>query len=365
MVDKKNLFKYLEDGLVFNRQHPSLPLLIWNYQPKVQYDELWDDVTMACRGLITDLEGNIIVKPFGKFFNYSELANKNIIPWSKNEYAYIQEKVDGTLGILFYYENQWILASRGSFDSPQAIKGLEILKSKYRLESFETSIAYIGEIIYPENRIVCDYKKLETFKFISTVPNMLFRHSDNRENHWTTSLSYFKYCGIKSKDIIKTKQHIRFNEFDAIKLKYENLKNKEGYVIIFFPSYLRIKIKFDDYIEQHSRFTCITTKNIWNSLRSNIDIMETLKDAPDEIYNKVKNYIRDLKYQHYIIYETAGKLYDSYLESCDLDVDNVKYSEWVKLQDPKLIPILYNLNNRVSSDDYIWKMIKPKHEKIF
>ena len=39
------------------------------------------------------------------------------------------EKMDGSLGILFNYQDEWILATRGSFTSPQAIKGTEILKT--------------------------------------------------------------------------------------------------------------------------------------------------------------------------------------------------------------------------------------------
>jgi hypothetical protein len=34
------------------------------------------------------------------------------------------------LGILFNYQNKWIFASRGSFESPQAIKGYSMIPEK-------------------------------------------------------------------------------------------------------------------------------------------------------------------------------------------------------------------------------------------
>jgi len=126
------LEKYYQDGLIQKQTHPNKDLYIWNYTPKVQYESLWDDVTMQCRGLITNHSGEIIAKPFGKFFNYEEVIDKNLIPWD-SEYAYTQEKMDGSLGILFFYDGEWIMATRGSFTSEQSIRGLEILKSIYGL----------------------------------------------------------------------------------------------------------------------------------------------------------------------------------------------------------------------------------------
>jgi RNA ligase len=72
------LNKYYDDGLVQKQVHPTLPLTIWNYTPKTQYGELynnyifWDDVTLQCRGLVTDDKGNVVARPFKKFFNTEE-----------------------------------------------------------------------------------------------------------------------------------------------------------------------------------------------------------------------------------------------------------------------------------------------------
>ena len=164
----ETLERYHKDGLLHKQTHPTLDLTIWNYSPKVQYERLWDEITLQCRGLVTNSKGVIVARPFKKFFNYEEYRPEDI----PNEDYVVYEKMDGSLGILFYYEyelsderryniwfnnnyetgmenffdpnnlpdydnsyyeptpktkGEWILATRGSFTSPQAIKGKEIL----------------------------------------------------------------------------------------------------------------------------------------------------------------------------------------------------------------------------------------------
>ena len=130
-------------GLVTKNNHPSLPISIYNYTPTTQYEGKWDDITKMCRGLVLDEEGNVLAKPFNKFFNLEE-HSINDLP---NESFQVFEKMDGSLGILFNYEGEWILATKGSFTSEQAIKGKEILK-KYRYERLLPGYTYLFEIIY-------------------------------------------------------------------------------------------------------------------------------------------------------------------------------------------------------------------------
>ncbi len=66
------LEKYYNDGLLHKQTHPTLDLTIWNYSPKVQYERLWDEITIQCRGLVTNSKGDIVARPFKKFFNYEE-----------------------------------------------------------------------------------------------------------------------------------------------------------------------------------------------------------------------------------------------------------------------------------------------------
>lgn len=137
----ETLNKYYKDGLLYKQVHPTLPLTIWNYTEEVQYENKWDELTLSTRGLVTDEFGTIVARPFKKFFNMEEGKHT---PTTDFE---VFEKVDGSLGIVFNYKGDWIIATRGSFTSDQAIKGKEML-DRYPTEKLDKNKTYLFEIIY-------------------------------------------------------------------------------------------------------------------------------------------------------------------------------------------------------------------------
>jgi RNA ligase len=62
--------------------------------------------------------------------------------------------MDGSLGILFKYEKEWVLATRGSFTSEQSIKGFEMLEN-YNYEKLHKDYTYLFEIIYDQKSYSC------------------------------------------------------------------------------------------------------------------------------------------------------------------------------------------------------------------
>lgn len=154
---KEILNKYIEEGWVISQSHPTLPLVIYNYSQSTQYEGKWDEITLMCRGLILDTEGNIVVKPFGKFFNYEEVSDK--VPFLTSEYVYVQDKLDGSFGLVFYYANQWVIATRGSFTSDQAIRAQEIFNKMPYSKTLSKDFAYLVEIIYGDS--TCEYVEIE------------------------------------------------------------------------------------------------------------------------------------------------------------------------------------------------------------
>jgi len=99
-LDLNILNKYISEGLVVKNDHPTLPISIYNYSRTCQYENKWDEITKMCRGLILDQEGNVIAKGFNKFFNMEEHQPEEI----PNETFEVFEKLDGSLGILFWYQ---------------------------------------------------------------------------------------------------------------------------------------------------------------------------------------------------------------------------------------------------------------------
>jgi tRNA splicing ligase len=131
----ETLNKYYEDGWLIKQTHPTLPLTIWNYSQTTQYEGKWDEVTLQCRGLVTDTDGNVVARPFKKFFNMEEGKHT---PTSEFD---VYEKMDGSLIIVFWYDGGWVVASRGSFTSEQAVAASKIFFDKLD-HNFSIGITY-------------------------------------------------------------------------------------------------------------------------------------------------------------------------------------------------------------------------------
>ena len=376
-MNKELLDKYVAEGWLVTQKHPTLPLSIYNYSQKTQYDGHWDEVTLACRGLIVDSStGQVIVRPFPKFFNYEEVETQ--VPWKGSDYVYVQEKMDGSLGILFYYLEgmEWVLATRGSFTSSQAIKGMEILKSKYNLDVFEKSVAYLVEIIYPENRIVVDYGK-EKITFLGASLNRGFAYADGGDDelHWTTAEAFFKISGIPKKDVVKTKQffnhpkhteHLPFNSSIYKFLKEKNSKNKEGFVLRFFPSNFRCKIKFADYVALHRIVTQVSSYDIWENLRDHGKLPESfLSNVPDEFYDWVKKTEKSILEA----FRFAKSLHAAHVSSVlRYGVEDRKKmaSAFASIVDPTInLGVLFLIADGKAPDKRIWDMVKPEYSRPF
>ena len=356
-MNLETLNRYYEDGLLYKQTHPSLPLTIWNYTEKVQYEMLWDDVTIQCRGLVTDDAGSIVAKPFPKFFNYEEVIDKGVIPWD-SEYIHVQEKMDGSLGILFNYKDEWIMATRGSFTSDQAIKGLEIIKRNYDLNKFVKEVAYLCEIIYPENRIVVDYGDERIIFLGATVPELEF--------NWTPAKAIFKTSGIPEDDIVWSKMDTLSNETFK---NYQDLNhhNKEGFVIRFYPSNYRVKIKFEEYVRLHKIMTNFSTRNVWETLSNGEDILSSLVDVPDEFHAKIKVYVDELKGQFNTIENEYKWIFKTIING--LDVHNVPKEKYratfaeyaLKYKHPA---ILFTMLDKRDYNKTIWDLIYPEYRKL-
>ena len=388
------LNSYIDKGLVIKQDHPTLPLSIYNYSRTCQYDRLWDPVTLDCRGLVLDNEGNVIAKPFPKFFNMEELSDSEI----PKESFEVFEKMDGSLGIFFHYERElsldermhywfhnskpnrdvcdsvdelendlkhkqldkygvpkakgeWHMATRGSFTSEQAIKGMEIVKREGLDRKCVPGFTYLFEIIYPENRIVVDYGKDERLVLLSIV---------NPEGNEIP----YEEIEMDGWDIVNRYDGVN----DYTKLKEMISNDAEGYVIRFRNG-MRMKIKGDEYVRLHRILTNFSTTDIWELLKTKGNMDEFLDRVPDEFDKWVKMTISELKYTFYQISERAGKLHDGFRYGKYNDVEpeptKKEFAEFVMKQQEILRPVMFAMWDKKPYDDIIWKLIRPKWSKPF
>lgn len=304
---KEELLNLKDQGLITLRPNSDNMLLIANYTPKVQYDRLWTDTLKMCRGLIIDNEFNIVGRPFKKFFNLEEHTPDEI----PNEPFHVYDKMDGSLGICFHYNGVWSIATRGSFNSDQAIKANEMLNSKYAdwIEYLHPNYTYLFEIIYPENRIVCDYGKDERLILLATINTKDGEDTPLFADQWPDIVN--RYNGINSLD----------------KIKYLENDTKEG-VVLKFKSGFRVKCKFSEYVRLHKIITQVSSKSIWEYLSNGLPFNELLERVPDEFYNWVKQTVSNLNNQHLTIRQQAK---EDYL-NCNIDtlINRKLFSEYAK-----------------------------------
>jgi len=340
---------------MYKQVHPTLPLTIWNYSEKVQYDNLWDDITTQTRGLVTDDKGNIVARPFKKFFNDSEKKHSPTPDFD------VYEKMDGSLGILFYYEGEWVIATRGSFTSDQAVKGFEMLQ-KYDYQKLHKDYTYLFEIIYDDNRIVVkyDYEDLVLLGMINTETgydvDLYGEGNDVRLKNLITNLGFKvvkKYDGINDYSILKGM-----------------IKDDEEGFVVRFSNGDRMKIKGDEYLRLHKIMTNVSTTAVWEMLSEGRDVLEIIKDVPDEFYNKVKSYVRDLKYTYLSLSEYAGKTHDGfrYGKFGDKDPEPTKkeFAEFLSMNNynPIIKALCFAMWDKKDYDKIIWKHIKPEFRKL-
>lgn len=344
MIDIETLKKYEKKGLLRCNHHPKLPLIIWNYTLEVQYENLWDEITLQCRGLVTDESGNIVARPFKKFFNIEQSKHT---PTKDFE---VFEKMDGSLGICFLYERKVVCATRGSFISEQA-QWMKNYTEKYNFKYILVEgFTYLFEIIYPENRIVVDYgdkERLVLLSIIETGSSKEIPYEDIEMDGW---------------DIV--------NKYDEVE-DYTTLKSKikdnfEGFVVKFSNGD-RVKIKGEEYIRLYKIITQISTKSIWKCLSNNDDITDYLNEVPDEFYDKVKDYENELKEK----YKKIEKEYKWIFKKTRYDYFKVHNREFSRKEFAPIAlqytypKILFCMLDGKDYSSIIWNILKPQSRPIW
>lgn len=349
MLDQLN--KLYEYGLLHKQVHPKFPLTIWNYSEKVQYENLWSDLLLQCRGLVTDECGNIVARPFKKFFNYSE--NKHI----PTENFDVLRKEDGSLGILFYYNGEWILSTRGSFTSDQSVKGFNLLK-KYDYSRLQKKFTYLFELIIKDNRIVVDYGNYEDVILLGMIETETGYEVDL---YGDVDLVYVNM--IRNTKIPIVKKYDGITDYTVLKDMIG--KNEEGFVVKFSNGD-RIKIKGDEYLRLHKIMTNISTTSVWEVLQSENSIDSILHDVPDEFFEKIKNYELELKKQHSEISEYCNEKYNQFkYGDNNFEPSKKEFAEYVQKNIKKeLRSVMFGIWDNKDYSKMIWKIIKPDFKKL-
>jgi hypothetical protein len=277
-MDFETLQEYERNGLIKSRKHETLNLYIWNYTDHTMFKNKWDDVTLACRSLVTDESGNIVARAFHKFANY----NKSMITSLSDEYV-VYKKYDGSLILVFWYNNEWIIASKGSFHSLHVALAKALLKTDY----MDCEVTYVFELIHPSTRVIVNYYSTSELILLTSY------RGDSEDPD-------VELPGYKKAETIEKQT------FDLLKGK--NVPNEEGYVVRFADG-TRIKIKFESYLYLHKMKSKITKYDLGDLYAQGLTLEQAIDNVPDEFHSELETiwkkfddldkHIQDLFKKHY------------------------------------------------------------------
>lgn len=329
-------------------KHPTLDLLIFNYSHKCQYAKAWDEYTKMTRGLITDLEGNVVARPFRKFFNMEEYQNEIPII-SRQEEMFIYPKYDGSLGIQYYDGNEVRISTRGSFGSDQAKWATEWMqKQGFKRNDFLDGKTYLYEIIYKENRIVVDYKNEEMLVLLAVV--------DTETGEENPRLFEDEASRLK----LRVAKHIDYISLEHV---VKNIsEDEEGYVLHWpYQDNFRLKVKGAEYVRLHRLLTQVSSKSIWELLKNNQPLDEVIERVPDEFYTWVKKTKEELEQRAQAVIGSATYCYD--------EVKNLPtrkgQAEVIISKYKDVASIVFSILDNKDPMPIVWRGLKPKYERPF
>lgn len=335
-MNEDRLKQLIANKYINVQKHPTADLFIYNYTHKCQFEKVWTEETMACRGLIRDSKRNVVARPFTKFFNLEEMTELPQEPFG------VYEKLDGSLGILYWVGDTPYVATRGSFKSEQAIEGTKMLHERKDIwHLFHKDRTYLFEIIYPENKIVVDYKGFRGLILLAIVDTATGKDCQIPTNFPMPVATYYPLV----------------NSIEKLKELEED--NKEGFVIRFQGG-MRVKVKFNEYVRLHRLICGITERRIWDILRHKGDVIELLERVPDEFYQWVKQCTAKLL-EEFLNIETHA-------DYCLMKVKDLPRKEAAMIlqqEKPIIRSVVFLLLDGKDYKDVIWKSLKPAADKPF
>lgn len=276
---KEDYMKYVNKGLVSRKIHPEDEnIVILNYTEQCVFEREWNEITLACRGLIINEEtGETLARPFNKFFNYGESMGNGALALPRiDQEPEVTIKHDGSLGISYMLNGEVRWATRGSFVSDQAKIAQEIWDKKYtQYNSIVSGVTLLVEIIHPQTRVVVDYNGMEDLILIGVMG--LF--SGNDYDHRSIG-EFGDYIGMPVTEPVTSDLYIILDV--AKKLDH----NEEGFVLRWKDGY-RLKVKGDKYLEVHRIIHGMSLKQKVESW-ANGNLEEYIAKLPEEFRPEIE-----------------------------------------------------------------------------
>lgn len=199
-------------------------------------------MALECRGLKFDVDGNLIARPFQKFFNVGEKQSAEEIDWAHPHRIY--QKLDGSMVHGCLLDGKPVMMTRGGI-SPQAQMAMDRSSDKVWAlvkETVNLGMTPIFEFTSPENRIVVSYDD-DRMTLLAIRNNLTGEYVDHE--------SIAKVHGVDCAAVFGA-----VSDPELFISKARALVGEEGYVIAFSDGH-RLKIKGEDYVFRHTALATI------------------------------------------------------------------------------------------------------------
>ncbi len=229
------------------RRHPAHANLVLFKYDQIE-SPMSEKIVQECRGLILDEaeDWRVICRPFDKFFNYGE-GHASVVDWNT---ASVQEKLDGSLCTLYWYNGQWNVSTSGSPDAGGNVNDFpDLTFAKLFWKTFneqglrvppysDVDLNYMFELMTPYNRVVVRHTECKV-KLIG----LRDRFSGDELSVYSPRAAAREYPTVRA---------FALNTVDAIESSFAVIDpmGQEGYVVVdgYFN---RNKMKHPGYVAIH------------------------------------------------------------------------------------------------------------------
>lgn len=373
--NKNLLDKYSKYSSISVEKHPTEEYYLYGYHAGLEKSNIiWDENNIHCRGLIIDGNGEVIARPFPKFFTYRKYINESTLLLSEGRNFNIPqtgfkiyEKVDGTMTTLYWIDDKPFLSTQRSFTNVNAKEATKILYEKYShtFSKFKRDRTYIFEAIFPETNVLIDYGASSDLYMIGVLDNQTGKNLPLENIGFPVARDY-------------TDTYKDIQNFEA--LQNLDLPNQEGFVVVF-DNGERVKLKFPWYKDAHRimdeiivrekqlflmnrqlsqklqlKSSYVTNILIWNHLKNNLKIESIYNNVPQIFFSVgVEQWISDISHDLKREFKIAKE-------------DNPSLSEydlWQIVKPQKML--FFNFDKKLSETQYstpMWKRI-DRLKKIY
>jgi RNA ligase len=355
LVSAEDLWGAMGAGLIAERFAEDGQRIL-NYTDAAMYTPgAWNNPAVRiCRGLIVSPLDYVVARPWAKFFNHNQAEAGELDFDAPVE---VTDKLDGSLGIIHVAQDgSTRVATRGSFESEQAQHATRWLSER---PGWVLDDSYgwtpLVEIIYPGNRIVCDYGDRDELVLLGAVHiesgDYVGPEAAARVTGWPYKLAdTFEYMTLREA------------------LEAPPRPGAEG-LCVRYPDNRIVKIKQEDYVRLHRIVTGLSERSIWGAVTLGQSLEDVLAELPDELHEWTRMTWRNLEVNvglDLVGTDLAHRDILAAVSDSDGRFERREYAELAK--DSRFRPYLFMVLDGKNPQPAILKSYKPKGDtraKVF